>query len=72
MKYNKKADAFLNELYTSKNAKTPEQKYNVLMLELKINPNEQAFSHNPSWEQKQGMLEYELLECKGLIKLTMY
>ena len=37
------------------------------MGDMKYNQN----SHNPSWEQKQGMLEYDLLDRKGLIKLTI-
>lgn len=70
MKYNKEADKFLKGFYNSVGAKTFEQKYNVLMIALGIDPKNQTFSHNPTWKQKVGMLEYELLENKGLIELT--
>jgi len=71
MKYNKKADEFLNQLYFIYEAETPDQKYDVLELELDIVPGTQSFSHNPTIQQKISMLEYELLNRNGLIELTL-
>ncbi len=70
-KYNKKADLFLKTLYGLMNAKTWKAKYDAIMLLRGIDPDSQSFSHNPSWEQKVGMLEYELLWDEDLIKLIL-
>ena len=73
MKFNEKADAYLKALYDSVGAITSEQKYNVLFMKLGYHLDGTAinFSHNPTWEQKQGMMEYDLLECEGLIELVL-
>ena len=68
MRYNKESDDFLAALYESVGAKTWEQKFNLLQLKLGGN---NSFSHNPTWEQKTAMLEYELLEKERLIKLVL-
>ena len=70
MKYNKTADKYLKEFYASVGAKTWKQKFNALELRLQIVPGSQLFSHNPSWQAKTRMMEYELLERVGLIRLT--
>lgn len=70
MKFTQLADHYLENLYEGVGAKTPEQKYNTLVLALGASEDTINFSHNPSWEQKQTMLEYELLEKKRLIELT--
>ncbi len=70
MKYNKKADKYLAAFYRSVGAKTWEQKFNVLELRLGIVKGSQSFSHDLTWRQKTGILEYELLEHEGLIKIT--
>jgi hypothetical protein len=70
MKYNKEADKFLKALYSSVGAKTWLHKYNTLMLKLGIEKGSQSFSHNPTTQQKVGMMEYELLERERLIELT--
>lgn len=69
-KYNKAADAYLNDFYKLLGSKTWQQKYNALELALGVVPGTQSYSHNPSWEQKVGMMEYELLEIHGLIRIT--
>jgi len=69
-KFNEKADAYLKALYDSVGAITPEQKFNTLLLKLTQDGSTYNFSHDPSYEQKQGMLEYELLENEGLITLV--
>ena len=68
MKYNKKADEFLNELYDSVGATTDSHKYNLLSL---ILGGTFCFSHSPSDLQKVAMLEYDLLHRHGLIELTL-
>ena len=74
MKYNEKADAYLESLYHSVGAMTWEHKYNTLCLKLDVLPENQSFHCTPtgevSWEQKVGCMEYELLEREGLIELT--
>lgn len=70
MKYNKKADKYLEGFYRQKKAKTAEQKYHAIRKKLKYAIRDMSFSHDPTWEQKQGMLEYELLERMDLIQLT--
>jgi hypothetical protein len=70
MKYNKKADKYLADFYCQKKAKTAEQKFHAIRKELKYAWRDMSFSHNPTWEQKQGMLEYELLDRENLIELT--
>ena len=70
MKYNKKADKFLKDFYASVGAKTWKQKYNLLEMRLDIVPGTQSFSHNPTWRQKVGMMEYEFLERNELIEVT--
>lgn len=69
-KFNKKADKFLKDFYNSVGAKTWEQKYNASLLKLGYTMESVNFSHNPTWEQKTGMMEYDLLEGEGLIKLV--
>lgn len=66
MKYNKKADKYLKELYDAANAKTYVQKFLVLVSIL----GSCSFTHNPSYKQKVAMMEYELLEEKKLITLV--
>ena len=70
MKFNEKADAYLDALYKSVGASTPEQRYNTLILKLGYDHQFIGFSHNPSWEQKQAMLEYDILEREGLIEMV--
>ena len=70
MKYNKKADKFLSDFYKSLGAKTWLQKFNALELRLGIDPGSQCYSHEPTTQQKVGMMEYELLERMKLITLT--
>lgn len=70
MNYNVEADAYLESLYQSVGAITDEQKYNTLILTLGYQNDVINFSHNPSWSQKRAMMEYELLDKKGLITLT--
>ena len=72
MKFNEIADEFLEELYQSVGASTPEQKYNTLVLKLGYQDHTINFSHNPTWEQKQAMLEYEFLEREGLIEVSYH
>jgi hypothetical protein len=67
MKYNEKADKFLEEFYASVGATTWEQKLNLLEMKL----GRSNFSHNPTAEQKVGCYEYELLEQQGLIELVL-
>ena len=71
MRYNERADDYLKTLYTSVGATTWEQKYNTLCLRLDIKPQNQSFSHDPSWEQKAAMMEYELLDKMRLIQLVL-
>ena len=74
MKYNEKADKYLEEFYRQKKAKTAEQKYHAICKKLKYAERDMSFHSTPdgnvTWEQKQGALEYELLELKGLYELT--
>lgn len=70
MKYNKKADKYLADFYRQKKAKTAEQKFHAIRKTLKYAQRNMSFSHDPTWKQKQGMLEYELLERLDLITLT--
>jgi hypothetical protein len=74
MKYNKKADKYLEEFYARKRAKTAEQKYHAIRKKLKYAERDMSFHSTPggdvTWEQKQGALEYELLERLDLIELT--
>lgn len=72
MKFNEKADAYLKSLYKSVGATTAEQKYNTLFMKMGYHLDGSVinFSHNPSWEQKQGMMEYEVLEHEGLIQIV--
>jgi hypothetical protein len=72
MKYNHAADKYLEELYESVGAKTAKQKYNTLILKLEYQNDTINFSHSPSWEQKQTMMEYVLLEQMQLIELTYF
>lgn len=71
MKFNEKADAYLKALYESVGATTAEQQYNTLFMKLgyHLDGTVVNFSHEPTWEQKRGMMEYEILERKGLIEL---
>ena len=71
MKYNKKADKVLADIYRSVGAKTWEQKFHTLELALGIIPGSQSFSHNLGWRSKTGTLEYEYLERHCLIKLEL-
>jgi len=66
MKFNKKADKFLDRLYKSVGAKTYKQKLNLLNLKLGGPSN---FSHNMFDAQKVACLEYEILERFGLIRV---
>ena len=70
MKYNAKADKYLSNLYRSVGARTWQQKFRTLELALRIVADSSSFSHNPTWRQKVGMLEYELLSNNQLITLT--
>lgn len=74
MKYNEKADKYLEDFYRQKKAKTAKQKYHAICKKLKYAEQNMSFHSTPggdvTWEQKQGMLEYELLECLNLIQLT--
>ncbi len=67
MRYNEKADKFLESFYDLVGAKTWEQKLAVLEMKL----GKSNFSHDPTPEQKVGCYEYELLEQQGLIELTL-
>ena len=71
MKYNKKADKYLRDLYRSVGAKTWLHKYNTLMMKLGIVEGSQCYSHEPTTKQKVGMMEYEVLERENLIELTL-
>ena len=70
-KFNVEADAYLKSLYDSVGATTPEQKYNTIYMKLGYHIDNVTinFSHDPSWEQKQAMMEYDILEREGLIQL---
>lgn len=68
MRFNSIADAYLEKLYASVGAVTDEQKYNTLMLKMGINDSNISFSHDPTWEQKKAMLEYDLLANENLIE----
>ena len=70
MKYNKKADKYLADFYRQKKAKTAEQKFHAIRKKFKYALRDMSFSHDPTWEQKQGMMEYELLERLDLIKIV--
>ena len=71
-KFNEKADKYLKDLYDSVRAITPEQKYNTLFMKLGYHLDGTVinFSHSPTWEQKQGMMEYDMLEREGLIEMV--
>ena len=73
VKYNEAADKYLNDLYSSVGATTPEQQYNTLFMKLgyHLDGTVVNFSHSPTWEQKRGMMEYDLLEREGLIDLVL-
>lgn len=71
MKYNAEADKYLSELYRSAGAETWKQKFHTLEGALAIVPNTTSFSHKPTWRQKAGMLEYDVLENEGLINLVL-
>ena len=75
-KFNEKADKYLKDLYESVGAITPEQKYNTLFMKLGLHLNGSvnnfhAGKSEPTWEQKRGCLEYEVLEHEGLIELIL-
>ena len=67
MRFNEKADKYLEEFYNSVGAKTWEQKLNLLTL--KLGPC--SFSHNATAEQKVAAMEYELLYNAELIELVL-
>ena len=71
-KLNEKADKYLKDLYESVGVIAPEQKYNVLFMKLGYHLDGTIinYSHNPTWEQKLGTLEYDLLEQDGLIEVV--
>jgi hypothetical protein len=69
-RYNAEADKYLHELYASVGAMTWEQKYHTLCLKMNVDPRDQSFSHNPTWQQKAAMMEHEVLSARGLITLT--
>lgn len=75
MRYNEKADDYLDSLYNSVGAKTWEQKYHTLCLKMNVRPEDQSFHSFPggevNWEQKVGCMEYELLDEMRLIKLVL-
>lgn len=75
MKYNEKADDYLETLYNSVGAKTWEQKFNTLLLKMGHKASSFSFSTFPAtevtWEQKVGALEYELLDRMRLIELVL-
>lgn len=71
MKYNKKADKYLKEFYHSLGSRSWKQKLNALELRLGIVPGSQCYSHEPTDQQKVGMMEYELLERMNLIELVL-
>ena len=72
MKFNEQADQYLQDLYQSVGAITPQQRYNTLFMKLgyHLDGSVLTFSHNPTWEQMAGMLEYEVLENEGLIPIV--
>jgi len=65
MEYINEANSFLDALYKSVGASTAEQKYNTLILRLGYENEFIGFSHIPTWQQKQRMMEYELLDRQG-------
>jgi hypothetical protein len=69
MKYNEKADEYLEKLYASVGAKTEKHKFRLLELKLGIAADSTNYSHPLTWKQKVGTLEYELLERSGLIEI---
>jgi hypothetical protein len=71
MKYNEEADRFLENFYKQNQSVTAEQKFHAIRKEFDYAIENMSFSHNPTWEQKQGMMEYELLEQKGLIEMIL-
>ena len=73
MKFNEKADEYLKALYESVGATTAEQRYNTLFMKMGYHLDGTVinFSHDPNWEQKQAMMEYDLLEREGLIELVL-
>lgn len=71
MKYNKKADKALADLYRSVGARTWKQKFHTLELALGVPSGSTYFSHDFGWEAKVGALEYEYLAQSGLIELTL-
>ncbi len=73
MKYNEDADAELERLYNSVGAETPAQKFNALILALGVDEgNWHGFGGEVTDEMKQGALEYEYLEGKGLIEVQLF
>jgi hypothetical protein len=74
MKYNEKADKYLADFYRQKKAKTAEQKFHAIRKKLKYAERNMSFHSFPggdvTWEQKQGTMEYELLEFLGLITVV--
>jgi len=50
--------------------KNAQQKYNALILKLEYQNDTINFSHNPSWEIRQGIMEQDLLEREGLIEIV--
>lgn len=75
MRYNEKADDYMETLYKSVGATTWEQKYNTLCLKMDIRPENQSFHSFPggdvNWEQKTACMEYELLDEMRLIQLVL-
>ena len=75
MKYNEKADEYLDYLYKSVGATTWEQKFNTLLLKMGQKAENMSFSTFPAtevtWEQKAGAMEYELLDRMRLIELVL-
>jgi len=67
MKYNERADEYLEELYSFEKAKTWEEKFHVME---RLLGGTYYFSHEPTWEQKATSLEIELLENLSLINLV--
>jgi hypothetical protein len=74
MKFNEKADEYLKSLYESVGATTAEQQFNTLFMTLGYHIDGSVLNFytypEPTWEQKRGCLEYDLLERKGLIELV--
>lgn len=71
-KFNEAADVYLESLYQSVGAISAEQKYNTIYMKFGYHLDNAVinYSINSTWEQKQTMMEYELLEHEGLIKIV--